>query len=90
MIRIFVRHTVKDFDKWLEGFRGYEEIQKDLNRLGGGVANSIDDPHSVTVFHDFADMDAAQRYMSLPNLKELMEAVGVVGEPEIWVTQVAS
>ena len=51
------------------------------------VQHDVEDPNKLTVVHDFATMDDVNRYMSLPNLKELMEKVGLIGEPEIWVTE---
>ncbi len=87
MYRVFVRHTVKDFDAWHSGYRTYYDIQRDLNMVGDAVQHDVEDPNKLTVVHDFATMDDVNRYMSLPNLKELMEKVGLIGEPEIWVTE---
>ena len=87
MYRVFVRHEVKDFDAWHKGYREYYSIQKDLNMVSDAVQHDVEDSGKLTVIHDFASMDDVNRYMSLPNLKALMEKVGMVGEPEIWVTQ---
>ena len=87
MFRVFVRHEVKDFDAWHRGYREYYDIQKGLNMVGDAVQHDVEDPSKLTVVHDFATMEDVQNYMSLPDLKALMEKVGLIGEPEIWVTR---
>lgn len=87
MYKVFVRHEVKDFDSWHQGYREYYDIQRDLNMVSDAVHHDVDNSGRLTVVHDFATMDDVNRYMSLPNLKELMEKVGMVGEPEVWVTK---
>ena len=87
MFRIFVRHSVKDFDEWHRGYKKYYDIQRDLRMVGDSVQRGVEDPTEVTVVHESADQEDVKKYMSLPNLKELMDDIGVVGEPEIWVTE---
>ena len=87
MYRVFVRHSVKDFDEWHRGYRNYYDIQRDLKMVGDSVQRGVEDPRQITVVHEFASMDDVKAYMSLPNLKELMDKIGIVGEPEIWVTE---
>ena len=55
--------------------------------VGDAVQHDVEDPCRLTVVHDFSTMEDVKRYMSLPNLKDLMEKVGMIGEPEIWVTE---
>lgn len=87
MYRVFVRHSVEDFEKWHAGYREYYPLQVELEMCGDAVHHDIEDGNRMTVVHDFATMDQVKRYMSLPNLKELMDKIGVKGEPEIWVTK---
>jgi hypothetical protein len=42
--------------------------------------------NDVTVYHDFADMDAAKKFAGSDRLKEIMKGAGVVGKPDIWFT----
>ena len=87
MYRVFVRHQVEDFEKWHNGYRDYYGLQADLNMFGDAVHRDVDDGDRLTVVHDFASMDDVKRYMSLPNLKELMDKIGVKSQPDIWVTR---
>lgn len=87
MYRVFVRHTVEDFDKWHAGYREYYPLQVELNMSGDAVHRDAEDGNRIIVVHDFATMDDVKRYMSLPNLKDLMDKIGVTGQPEIWVTK---
>ena len=87
MYRVFVRHQVEDFEKWHAGYRDYYDIQVDLNMCGDAVHRDTEDGNRLTVVHDFATMEDVNRYMSLPNLKELMDKIGVTTQPDIWVTR---
>ena len=87
MYRVFVRHEVKDFGEWHKGYRSYYPIQVDLNMTGDAVHRDEENGNKITVVHDFATMDDVKRYMSMPNLKELMDKIGVESEPDIWVTR---
>jgi hypothetical protein len=48
------------------------------------VRHPVDGPNNVTVTHDFASLDDGRSFMSAPRLKEVMDAAGVVGEPQLW------
>ncbi|NKB54483.1 MAG: hypothetical protein GKR97_20140 [Rhizobiaceae bacterium] len=87
MFRVFVRHQVKDFNAWHEGYRKYYDLQRDLNMSADAVQRDVEDPTRLTVVHDFSSMDDVKRYMSLPNLKGLMDDIGVIGKPDIWITE---
>ncbi len=47
---------------------------------------SVDDPNDVSATHDFATIEEARAFVDSPRLKEVMEAAGVAGPPEIWFT----
>jgi hypothetical protein len=56
---------------------------------GDAVFQSTDDPNDVTVWHDFDSAESAVAFVESARLREVMEAAGVAGEPQIWFTSPA-
>ena len=54
-----------------------------------GVFCAVENSNDVTVFHDFSTVDAARAFVGSARLREAMSEAGVVGDPEIWVTEQA-
>jgi len=87
MVRMFVRHTVADYDAWRRVYDSAAEMQEAAGVRGKGVFQSVDDPTDITVWHDFDDLDAAQAFAGAGDLRERLVASGVQGEPEVWLTR---
>ena len=90
MIRMFIHHPVEDYARWRQGYDDFDEERKGMGVVGDAVYQSADDPNNVTVWHDFETLETAQEFSSSPRLREVMASIGVVGEPEIWLTTEAS
>ncbi|MDA0270778.1 MAG: hypothetical protein O2798_08260 [Chloroflexi bacterium] len=41
----------------------------------------------MTVTHDFATLDAAQKFMASDDLRTVMSNAGVAGAPDVWYTE---
>jgi hypothetical protein len=86
---VIVRHPVKDFAFWLEGFkhasggthhhpnRGYKPSNRSVHRVPGK-------PEAALVVHEASDVRKAPAFMETKNMRDRMEAGGVLGTPEIW------
>lgn len=86
MATLFVRHTVKDFATWKKGYDEFDSTRRGLGVTGDGVYQADGNPNDVTVYHDFASMDAAKKFAASSELKSAMEKNGVVGTPDVWFT----
>ena len=84
MATLFVRHRVKDFTTWKVAYDEFDTERKSMGVTGDGVYQTDGDPNEVTVYHHFADMESARAFMSSPRLKEIMEAAGIDGAPDVW------
>jgi hypothetical protein len=84
---MFARHEVKDFAAWKAAYDAFDEERRGMGVTGDGVYQADDDPNQVTVFHEFESMDAAKKFASDDRLKEVMDNAGVVGAPEVWLTE---
>jgi quinol monooxygenase YgiN len=86
MATLFVRHKVKDFGTWKAAYDAFNEERQTMGVKAHGVYQAEDDPNDVTVYHEFENRDAAKTFMGSARLKEVMEAAGVDGAPDIWFT----
>ncbi len=84
MIRMYVRHTVTDFDTWKRGYDAFDAQRRELGVRGDAIFCGAESITDVTVWHDFDDLSAAQAFLDTPELRTAMETAGVVGEPHIW------
>ena len=84
MIRMFVRHTVSDFDDWKQGYDAFETTRQAMGVRADAVFCGAESAEDVTIWHDFDDMAAAGAFLESAELKAAMERAGVSGEPQIW------
>lgn len=87
MVRLFVRHSVENADKWLSGYLAGSQFRDANKVVADGVYRNVDDPNDLTVWHDFETAEAARAFAALPELKAIMLELGVVGEPSVWFTR---
>jgi len=86
---VIVRHQVKDFDFWHKGYqhasggthhhpdRGYKPSRRSVHRVPGH-------PAAALVVHAASNVSKAPAFMETQNMRDRMEAGGVIGTPEIW------
>lgn len=86
MATMFVRHKVKDFNSWKAAYDEFDSERKSMGVTAHGVFQADGDANDVTVYHEFGTMDAARAFAESARLKEVMQAAGVVGTPDIWFT----
>ena len=84
MMRMFVRHTVSDFNEWKQGYDAFDATRRGLGVRNDAVFCGAENAEDVTIWHDFDDMAAAGAFLDSPELKSAMEQAGVAGEPQIW------
>lgn len=84
MIRMFVRHTVRDYRAWRKVYDGFREEQRRLGVRRQSVFRSTDNPNDITVTHDFQSLRAAKAFVRSRELKEAMQDAGVRSRPTIW------
>jgi hypothetical protein len=86
MTTLFVRHKVADYESWRKGYDAFD-ARDAMGVTGHGVYCHLDDPNDVTVYHHFASPEAAKAFIGNPELQKAMQESGVVGEPQIWLTE---
>lgn len=86
MIRLFVRHPVKDFATWKQAYDDFDQERLGMGVAGHAVFHAVDDPNDVTIWHDFATIEVAREFAGSTRLREVMEGAGLAGEPQLWFT----
>jgi hypothetical protein len=76
-------HRVADFDKWLEGYDGADDLRKSKGIIGHAANQSIDAPSLAVVYHQAESFDDLRAFLADPELKTIMEDAGVTSEPEV-------
>ena len=84
MATLFIRHRVADYGKWRKAYDDFDTERGGMGVSGHGVYKLDGNPNDVTIYHEFTSMQAAKAFAENPRLKEVMQAAGVQGEPDIW------
>lgn len=84
MATLFVRHKVADYARWRTAYNDFDTERKGMGVTSHGVYQLDGDPNDVTIYHEFTTVDAAKAFAGSPRLKEVMQAAGVQGMPDIW------
>jgi len=86
MTTMFIRHRVADYPAWRRVYDDFAPAQKALGVTAEAVYQAADDPTDLTVTHDFATIEAAQKFAGSAELHEIMASAGVEGQPTVWFT----
>ena len=78
---------VKDYEQWKEGYDADIEQRKASGELASRVFRDIDDPNLVTVLSEQEDADQVRAFMASPDLKERMEAAGIIDMGRMFILE---
>lgn len=80
---LIIRHEVRDFADWKAAFDGHEDARSKAGVVGYAVSRSVRNPDVVVVYLQAAALEALRAFAAAPDLKAVMAAAGVVGEPDL-------
>ncbi len=86
MSTIFVRHDVADFDAWKPGFDEHGAVRREYGLSDAGLYRDDENPNSVTIVLTTDDPDRAREFIASDDLRETMSKLGVVSQPDVWIT----
>jgi hypothetical protein len=89
MNTVFVRHQVANFDTWKPGFDEHGSVRREFGLTDAGLYRDAEDQNSVTILLTTDDLGRAREFVESPDLKEAMERLGVVSQPDVWMTNEA-
>ena len=87
MATLFVRHEVKDYAHWKGGYDEFAHVRKEVGVTAASVHRDPENPNVVIVTHRFSSADAMFAFINSEDLKGAMAEAGVVGQPEIWLSE---
>ncbi len=83
-------HKVADFDAWLEGYDGADELRRAHGIVGHAVNRMLDDPSVAVVYHQAESFDDLRAFLDSDELRTVMKDAGVISEPEVSFHTAAS
>jgi hypothetical protein len=89
MVRMFIRHMVRDYRKWRGAYDRFDRERRGMGVAKHSVYRGCARPNEVTVTHDFASITKAKLFAGSRRLREVMKGAGVRGRPTIWFTKAA-
>lgn len=86
---IFARHKVNDFATWKKVYDENVPLRKEGGLIAESVHRDPDDPNTVIVYHQFADLSTTKEFIAAMNKEEfqsVLKNAGVKPETlEMWV-----
>jgi hypothetical protein len=87
--RVMVTSKVKDWDAWKKQFDDHKPARVAAGLMDRAVGYSVGDNHNITLVFAVSDMKKAEEFFKSKDLKDRMDAAGVVGPPSIMYYTVA-
>ena len=84
MAYVLVRHKVQDYDSWKPGFDDHGTAREAGGSKGGVVFRNADNTNEVLVLLEWDSVENARSFVQSDDLKEKMQEVGVVDQPDIY------
>jgi len=89
MVRMFVRHNVRDYRVWRKAYNAFDKERKAMGARRHAVYRSVAKPNDITVSHDFPNVKMAKAFAKSRRLRQVMKAAGVRSVPSIWFVKAA-
>lgn len=83
MATIMIRHDVRDFEAWKQGYDGAEPIRQSHNVTHATAHRDPENPNTVMAVHQFATLQDARNFLEA--IKPTMRNAGVIGQPDVWI-----
>jgi len=78
---MMVTHPVKNFAKWETAYNEHDSIRKAYGLTSYAIGRDLKDSNFLYVVDKMDDLQKAQTFSRLPNLKDAMKKGGVSGPP---------
>jgi hypothetical protein len=87
---VTIKHTVADYDKWKIGYDADEPDRRAAGCTSATISRapaSADGSTDIVAFLQFPAVAAVNSFLDNPRLAEAMKEAGVIGIPEVQVTE---
>jgi hypothetical protein len=83
MTKMYVRHTVADFEKWKSIFDNHDGTRKQFGAKKSDAFTNSQNPNEVLAVIEWDNKEQANKFLHESNLKEVMQNGGVLGAPDV-------
>jgi quinol monooxygenase YgiN len=80
---LIIRHEVRDYAAWKQAFDGHGDARAKAGVVGHAVNRTVRNPNVVVIYLQAESLDALRAFAATPDLKQVMQAAGVVGAPDL-------
>lgn len=84
MVTVFVRHKIREYEKWKRIYDELEPLRKQKGVVGASVHRDVSDEGVVIVTHRFRDLVTAKAFADSQELRAAVMSAGAISAPEIW------
>lgn len=81
---LLIRHKVKDFSAWKLGYDAHLPKRAEAGLTEKYLLRADADPNEVTLLFEVQDLSRAKAFSESADLKERMQKLGVVGQPDFY------
>lgn len=89
MPAVIINHRVADFATWLKAYEDHASKRSAAGITSSIVCQSVDDPNDVSIYFEVQDLGRAREFSQSEDLKQTMQAAGVVSQPTFRFMQSA-
>ncbi len=87
MATLFLQHRVADYDTWRPHYDADIERREAAGLSELGVFRKAGDENLVLLVFGADSLEGFKAMLNSEELKAKMQEVGVVGEPEVWISE---
>ncbi|TFW03176.1 cyclase [Oxalobacteraceae bacterium OM1] len=80
---MIVRHKVRDFAQWKPGYDAHLPKRNEAGLTEKYVLRDAQDPNEVILMFEAKDLGRAKAFAESTDLRETMQKVGVIDQPDI-------
>lgn len=85
MVRVFVRHKVKNYAKWKAVFDAFKGNRKAGGEKSAKIGNIAGSPNNLCVVFGWDSVANAKAFMKSKELRAAMAEAGVRDKPDIFI-----
>jgi hypothetical protein len=85
MIRVFIRHKVKNYPKWRAAFDAFKKTRRAGGEKSFKIGNVAGQPNNLCLLFTWESVDKAKAFLRSKELKVAMEEAGVREKPEVHI-----
>lgn len=81
---VLIRHKVRDFNAWKTAYDAHRSKRSDAGLDERHLLRSSEDGNEVVLLLEAKNLTRAQAFASSANLRETMQAAGVIDKPDVY------